>query len=81
MLIWLTDWQVAEDHLLVERDDVVDWTVYPADLDWMAGLLSDRRAGIAWQFNTYGDAVVQPSTRVHGYTGMLRRFGASAADS
>ncbi|MCJ1711132.1 hypothetical protein MT344_08065 [Clavibacter michiganensis subsp. phaseoli] len=72
MLIWLTDWQVAEDHLLVERDDVVDWTVYPADLDWMARLLGDRRAGIAWQFDTYGDALVQPSRRVRGQMTEIR---------
>lgn len=66
MLIWLTDWQIAEEHVLVEKDGFVDWTVYPADLDWMARLLGDRRTGIAWELDTYGDAVVQPSRRVRG---------------
>ena len=72
MLIWLTDWQVAEDHLFVERDGVVDWTVYPADLDWMARLLGDRQTGNAWQLDAYGDAVIQPSRRVRGQVAEIR---------
>ncbi|MFK0005182.1 DUF6578 domain-containing protein [Paenarthrobacter sp. NPDC090522] len=65
MLVWLADWQVAEDHLLVRVGDTVDWTMYPADRDWVCRLFGDRLV-IDWQFDSYGDAVDQPSHRVSG---------------
>jgi len=70
MLVWLTDWQLAEDHLLVTRDDVVDWTLYPADRDWLTRLFGHAPA--EWQVDTYGDAVDQPSRRVRGRVDDLR---------
>lgn len=65
MLVWLTDWQIAEDHLLIEVGDSVEWTVYPADRDWVWRLFGDRLA-IDWQLDSYGEAVEQPSRRVSG---------------
>uniref|UniRef100_UPI003F4925D6 DUF6578 domain-containing protein n=1 Tax=Paenarthrobacter nicotinovorans TaxID=29320 RepID=UPI003F4925D6 len=65
MLIWLTDWQLAEDHLLIKVGETVDWTVYPPDQEWVYRLFGDRLV-IDWQFDTYGDAVDQPSRRVSG---------------
>lgn len=65
MLVWLTDWQIAEDHILVESGGGVDWTVYPADAAWMTRLFGDRLA-VEWQYDTYGDGVVQASRRVRG---------------
>ncbi|TVU64853.1 hypothetical protein FQP90_07320 [Paenarthrobacter nitroguajacolicus] len=65
MRVWLTDWQIAEDHLLVRVGDPVDWTVYRADRDWVWRLFGDRLV-IDWQFDSYGDAVDQPSRRVSG---------------
>lgn len=65
MLVWLTDWQIAEDHLFIRVGDTVDWTVYPADRDWVSRLFGHRLV-IDWQFDSYGDAVDQPSRRVSG---------------
>ena len=65
MLVWLTDWQIAEDHILVESGGVVDWTVYPADTAWVTRLFGDRLA-VEWQYDTYGGGVVQASRRVQG---------------
>lgn len=65
MLVWLTNWQIAEDHLLIRVGDTVDWTVYPADRDWVIRLFGDRLV-IDWQFDSYGDAVDQPSLWVSG---------------
>ncbi|WP_211881629.1 DUF6578 domain-containing protein [Pseudarthrobacter albicanus] len=65
MLVWLTDWQLAEDHLLITVGDTIDWTLYPADRNWVSRLFGDRLV-IDWQFDTYGDAVDQPSRRVSG---------------
>jgi hypothetical protein len=65
MLVWLTDWQVSEDRLLIRVGDDVDWTLYEADRNWMSRLFAGRLS-IDWQFDTYGDAVEQPSRRVHG---------------
>jgi hypothetical protein len=71
MLVWLTDWQLAEDRLHIAVGDTVDWTLFAADSDWMARLFGGRLA-IAWQFDTYGDAVPQPSIRVAGVVVELR---------
>lgn len=65
MLVWLTDWQIAEDHLFIRVGDTVDWTVYPADRDWVSRLFGHRLV-IDWQFDSYGDALDQPSRRVSG---------------
>ncbi|MCI2957030.1 hypothetical protein MN032_04940 [Agromyces atrinae] len=65
MLVWLTDWQLAEDHLLIAVGDRVEWTLYPADANWVSRLFGDRLV-IDWQFDTYGDAVDQPSIRTSG---------------
>lgn len=70
MLVWLTDWQIAEDHLLIEVGDSVEWTVYPADRDWVWRLFGDRLA-IDWQLDSYGEAVEQPSRRVSGKVAQL----------
>lgn len=70
MLVWLTDWQLAEDHLLIRVGDTVDWTLYEADHDWTSRLFGERVA-IEWQFDTYGDAVDQPSRRVCGVVAEL----------
>lgn len=43
----------------------MDWTLYPADRNWATRWLGDRLV-IVWQFDTYGDAVDQPSQRVSG---------------
>ncbi|MFF2317417.1 DUF6578 domain-containing protein [Arthrobacter sp. NPDC058097] len=71
MHVWLTDWQVAEDHLLIRVGDTIDWTLYPADRSWVSRLLGDRLV-IDWQFDTYGDAVDQPALRVSGEVAELR---------
>jgi hypothetical protein len=65
MLVWLTDWQLGEDHVLIRVGDVVDWTLYRSDRVWLSRLFADR-LNIEWQFDTYGDAVPQPSRRVRG---------------
>ncbi|MGR0161460.1 DUF6578 domain-containing protein [Paenarthrobacter nitroguajacolicus] len=65
MLVWLTDWQIAEDHLLIGVGDTVDWTVFPADRDFVYRLFGDRLV-VDWQFDSYGDALNQPSLRVSG---------------
>jgi hypothetical protein len=65
MLVWLTDWQIAEDHVLVELGDVVNRTVYPADAEWITRLFGGHLA-LEWQYDTYGGAVVQASRRVQG---------------
>ncbi|MFB2580941.1 DUF6578 domain-containing protein [Herbiconiux sp. P15] len=65
MLVWLTDWQLSEDHLLIRVGDVVDWTLYESDRGWLARLFADGLS-IEWQFDTYGEAVEQPSRRVRG---------------
>ncbi|MCS5716158.1 hypothetical protein NVV95_16550 [Herbiconiux sp. CPCC 205716] len=28
MLVWLTDWQLVEDRILIRVGDIVDWVVY-----------------------------------------------------
>jgi hypothetical protein len=71
MLVWLTDWQLAESRVHIAVGDTVDWTLFSADSDWMARLFGGRLA-IAWQFDTYGDAVPQPSIRVAGVVVELR---------
>ena len=71
MLVWLTDWQIAEDHIHVETGGVVDWTVYPADTAWVARLFGDRLA-VEWQYDTYGGGVVQASRRVRGRVAAIR---------
>jgi hypothetical protein len=63
MLVWLTNWQIEEDHRLITVGDTVDWTLYPADRDWVRRLFADRLV-IEWQFDSYGDAVEQPSRTV-----------------
>jgi hypothetical protein len=65
MLVWLTDWQLSEDHVLIRVGDVVDWTIYASDRRWLARLFADRLS-IEWQFDTYGDAVDQPALHVRG---------------
>lgn len=65
MLVWLTDWQLAEDHILIRIGDKVDWTLYQSDRSWLSRLFADR-LNIEWQFDTYGDAVPQSSRRVRG---------------
>jgi len=65
MRVWLTDWQVGEDRILVRMGDVVDWTLFEADRDWLTRLFEDR-VTVEWQLDTYGDATEQPTRRVHG---------------
>jgi hypothetical protein len=65
MLVWVTEWQVAEEHLLIAVGDIVDFTLYPANIDWLSRFFVDRPA-VEWQFDTYGEAVDQPSLRVKG---------------
>jgi hypothetical protein len=65
MLMWLTDWQLAEDLVLIRVGDGVDWTLHEADRSWMSRLFADRLS-IEWQLDTYADAEEQPSRRVHG---------------
>ena len=65
MLVWLTDWQLAEDRLLISVGDSVDWTVFPSDREWIARLFEDRLV-IEWQYDSYGDAVPGPSRNVVG---------------
>ncbi|SMQ71420.1 DUF6578 domain-containing protein [Agreia sp. VKM Ac-1783] len=60
MLVWLTNWQIEEDRQLITVGDTVDWTLYPADRNWVRRLFADRLA-IEWQIDNYGDAVSQPS--------------------
>lgn len=71
MRVWLTDWQVAEDHLLVTTGDTVEWQLYPADSEWTARLFGDRLQ-IEWQLDTYGAAVDQPSLHVTGVVDVLQ---------
>jgi hypothetical protein len=65
MLVWLTDWQIAEDHRLITVGDIVDWTLFPADRDWVRRLFADRLV-IEWQVDNYGDTVSQPSRTASG---------------
>jgi hypothetical protein len=65
MLVWLTDWQLAEDLVLIRAGDVVDWKLHEVDRSWMSRLFADRLA-IEWQLDTYANAEEQPSRRVHG---------------
>jgi len=65
MLVWLADWQLSEDHLLIKIGDAVGWQLYPADAGWVSRLFAERLA-LEWQFDTYGDAIDQPSRRVTG---------------
>jgi hypothetical protein len=65
MLVWLTNWQIEEDHRLITVGDTVDWTLYPADRDWVRRLFGDRLV-IEWQFDSYGDTLGQSSRRVAG---------------
>jgi hypothetical protein len=51
MLVWLTNWQIEEDHRLITVGDTVDWTLYPADRDWVRRLFGDRLV-IEWQFDS-----------------------------
>ncbi|SOE67022.1 hypothetical protein SAMN06296378_1836 [Salinibacterium xinjiangense] len=44
MLVWFTEWQVAEEHLLITVGDIVDFTLYPANTDWLSRLFVDRPA-------------------------------------
>jgi hypothetical protein len=71
MLVWLTDWQLAEDLVMIRAVDVVDWKLHEADRSWMSRLFADRLA-IEWQLDSYGDAVEQPSRRVRGEVVELR---------
>lgn len=72
MLVWLTDWQLAEDRLLFRVGERVEWMLYAADGDWTRRLFGDRLS-IEWQFDTYGDAVDQPAVHVVGVVERLQR--------
>ncbi|MCU1405155.1 MAG: hypothetical protein JWQ43_1458 [Glaciihabitans sp.] len=50
--VWLTDWQVAEDHILVSVGDTVAWELTPADTVFAALLFGDGVA-IDLQLDTY----------------------------
>ena len=63
MLVWLTDWQLAEDLVFIRVGDVVDWTLYEADQSWLSRLFASRLS-IEWQFDTYADAEEQASRHV-----------------
>jgi len=65
MLVWLTDWQVAEDLVLIRVGDVVDWTLYEADQSWLSRLFASRLF-VEWQFDTYADAEERASRHVRG---------------
>ena len=44
MLVWFTEWQVGEEHLLITVGDIVDFTLYPANsIGCPACLLTARR--------------------------------------
>jgi hypothetical protein len=72
MLVWLTDWQLAEDHLLIKVGEAVDWQLYPADAEWTTRLFAHRLV-IEWQFDTYGAAADQPSCHAVGVVERLQR--------
>lgn len=63
--VWFTDWQVAEDHVLVTTGDLVEWTLFRADADWIIRLFGGD-VDVRWQFDTYGDALDQPVRQVRG---------------
>lgn len=65
MLVWLTDWQLAEDLVLIRVGDVVDWTLYEADQSWLFRLFASRLS-VEWQFDTYADAEERASRHVRG---------------
>ncbi len=65
MHVWLTDWQVAEEQLLIRVGDSVNWTLFPAARSWLSRLFGERVV-IDWQFDTYGGAVDQPALQVLG---------------
>lgn len=71
MLVWFSDWQLAEERLLITVGDAIEWELYPADAAWVTRLFGDRLA-VEWQFDTYGDAVEQPSRRVRGAVADIR---------
>ncbi|MET0990660.1 MAG: DUF6578 domain-containing protein [Glaciihabitans sp.] len=52
-LVWLTDWQVAEERLLLKLGDVVSLQLHPNDREWNRRLFGDALP-IAWQLDTYG---------------------------
>jgi len=66
MLVWLTEWQVAEDLTVIRAGDVVDWTLVEADRAWLSRLFAER-VRVDWQLDTYADATEQPSRRVRGH--------------
>ncbi|MGA1813087.1 DUF6578 domain-containing protein [Frondihabitans sp. 4ASC-45] len=72
MLVWFSDWQLAEERLLITVGDAVEWELYPADAAWVTRLFGDRLA-VEWEYDTYGDAVEQPSRRVRGAVVDVRR--------
>ena len=72
MLVWLTSWQLAEEHLLITVGDTVEWDLYPADKEWISRLFAERLT-IDWQFDTYGGAVDRPSRHVIGKVTAVHR--------
>lgn len=53
--VWLTEWQVAEDHLQVVLDEIIAWDLIPMDHDWIARLFADRRT-VPLELDTYAGA-------------------------
>jgi len=71
VLVWLTDWQVVEQHLLVAPGDAVARELCPADMEWTTRLFGDRLV-LEWQLDAYGDAASQRSRQVRGHVLELR---------
>lgn len=71
MLVWFSDWQLAEERLLITVGDAVEWELYPADAAWVTRLFGDRLA-VEWEYDTYGDAVEQTSRLVRGAVADIR---------
>ncbi|WP_374116075.1 MULTISPECIES: DUF6578 domain-containing protein [unclassified Curtobacterium] len=71
VLVWLTDWQVVEQHLLVAPGDAVAWELCPADMEWTTRLFGDRLV-LEWQLDGYGDAARRRARQVRGRVLELR---------
>ena len=59
--VWLTEWQVAEDHLQVTLNETVTWKLVPMDQEWITRLFAERRA-VSLQLDTYADATRGPES-------------------
>lgn len=53
--VWLTEWQVAEDHFAVVVGETVAWKLVPMDHDWITRLFESRRT-VPLQLDMYAEA-------------------------